>query len=252
MAKKSGSKRKSNKKITKKELKDLISKGKKQGYLTYDEINDALPDTMLALEQIDETLMMFDDHDIEIIDEKKSKLIPRRTKDSEKKASIGDTSAPDFGTVTDPVKMYLREMGLVTLLSREGEVEIAKKIEAGEQEVLRALIDTTTGVDCILELGDHIQEGNLRPKHVLRDIRDIEEGEAYVDETLQIDNFLGTICSIRAINAENNVYRQKLFSSDLDPDEQRRIRRCITRRNNKTFDLLKDWRLEIGVVDNIE
>jgi RNA polymerase primary sigma factor len=252
MAKQSGKKRKSTKKISKKAIKDLISKGKERGYLTYNEINEALPDDMLSLEQIDDTLIMFDDNDIEIIDEKKTKLIPSAKKAVNKKSVTSDTSSVDFGKVTDPVKMYLREMGLVTLLSREGEVEIAKKIESGEQEVLRALIDTTTGVFCLLELGEHIRHGALRPKHVLRDIRDVEEGDNYVDEALQIESFVKTVGKIKAINEENEVYREELFLSDLEPDERRRIRRCITRRNNKIFDSLKDWRLEIGVMENID
>jgi len=252
MAKKADKKRKRTKPITKKALQELISKGKKQGYLTYGEINKVLPEEMLSLEQIDETLIMFDEHDIKIIDEKKSKVVPNRKKSIAKKIAVSDTSGSDFGTITDPVKMYLREMGLVTLLSREGEVEIAKKIEAGEQEILRALLDTTIGIYCLLELGEQIEYGVLRPKHVLRDIRDVEEGDTYVDEALQIESFLTTIRSIKTINEESGAFRDKLFSSNLEPDEQRRIRRCITRRNNKIFELPKDWRLEVGVMDNIE
>ena len=252
MAKKSATKRKGTKNITKNELKDLISKGKQQGFLTYNEIQNVLPEEMLSVGQIDETLIMFDNHDIEIVDENKSKLAKSIKKVKEKKVEIDNVSVSDFGTVTDPVKMYLREMGLVTLLSREGEVVIAKKIEAGEQEVLRALIDTTIGVECILELGEKIESRVLRPKQVLRDIREIEDGDAYVDEELQIDSFLITISSIKAIDEENKLLREKLFLSDLDTGEQRRIRRSITRRNNKIFELLKDWRLELGVVDEIE
>ena len=246
MAKKSANNRKKTKKIPKKTLEKLISKGKKQGFLTFDEINKALPDDMLS-EQIDETLMMFDDHDIEIIDEKKTKL-PTKVK----KVKISDTSVSDYGSVTDPVKMYLREMGLVTLLSREGEVVIAKEIEAGEQEILKALIDTTIGVECILELGRKIENGELRPRRVLRDVREIEEGDAYVEEAIQIENYLSTVHLIKAIDDENRTYREKLFSSDQDLDEKRRIRRCISRRNKKIFDLLKDWRFEIGVLDKID
>ena len=248
MAKKSAKKQNKTKYIPKKTLDKLISKGKKQGFLTYDDINKALPEDMLSLEQIDETLIMFDDHNINIIDEKKNKLATIVKKDK-----IVDTSLSDYGTVTDPVKMYLREMGLVTLLSREGEVVIAKEIEAGEQEILKALIDTTIGVKCIVELGRKIENGDLRPKQVLRDVRDIEEGDnAYVDESLQIKKYLNTVHYITAIDEENKAYREKLFSSDLDPDEQRRIRRCISRRNKKIFHLLKDWRFEIGVIDKIE
>ena len=246
MAKKSATNRKKAKKIPKKTFEKLISKGKQQGFLTYDEINKVLPDDMLS-EQIDETLMMFDDHDIEIIDEKKTKL-PTKVK----KVKISDTSVSDYGSVTDPVKMYLREMGLVTLLSREGEVVIAKEIEAGEQEILKALIDTTIGVECILELGRKIENGELRPRRVLRDVREIEEGDAYVEEAIQIENYLNTVHLIKAIDDENRVYREKLFSFDPDLDEKRRIRRCISRRNNKIFDLLKDWRFEIGVLDKID
>ena len=246
MAKKSAKNREKTKKIPKKILEKLISKGKQRGFLTYDEINKALPDDMLS-EQIDETLIMFDDHDIEIIDEKKNKL-PAKVK----KVKIADTSVSDYGSVTDPVKMYLREMGLVTLLSREGEVVIAKEIEAGEQEILKALIDTTIGVKCILELGRKIENGELRPRRVLRDVREIEEGDAYVEESIQIKNYLKTVHLIKAIDDENGAYRKKLFSPDLDLDEKRRIRRCISRRNKKIFDLLKDWRFEIGVLDKID
>jgi len=246
MAKKSAKNRAKTKKIPKKILEKLISKGKQRGFLTYDEINKALPDDMLS-EQIDETLIMFDDHDIEIIDEKKNKL-PAKVK----KVKIADTSVSDYGSVTDPVKMYLREMGLVTLLSREGEVVIAKEIEAGEQEILKALIDTTIGVKCILELGRKIENGELRPRRVLRDVREIEEGDAYVEESIQIENYLKTVHLIKAIDDENGAYRKKLFSPDLDLDEKRRIRRCISRRNKKIFDLLKDWRFEIGVLDKID
>ena len=169
MAKKKSKKKKGYKKGIKKTLEKLISKGKKKGFLTYDEINDALPEDMLSLDQIDETFIMFDANDIEIIDEEKGKLTKKIQKAKEVKLKASDTSVSDFGTVTDPVKMYLREMGLVTLLSREGEVVIAKEIEAGEQEVLKALIDTRIGVESLLVLAEGLENGEYRPKQVLRD-----------------------------------------------------------------------------------
>ena len=249
MATKSAAKRKNAKKVNKQALNKLIVKGKKQGSLTYDEINKVFPEDMLSSDQFDETLMLFDDLDIEIVDEKKCNVADNQV---ESKKELNKTKAvfsDDFGTVTDPVKMYLREMGLVTLLSREGEVEIAKKIEAGEQAVLRSLIDTTTGVECILDLGKHIESGKLRPKHVLRDV---DEGDAYVDEVIQIERFLSTISSIEKIDKENKAYGEKLFSSKLSLSEQRLIRSRITRRSNKIFDLLKNWRFEGKVIDKIE
>ena len=235
------------KKNDQKVLNALIEKGKRQGSLTYDEINKALPNEMMSSEMIDDTLMMFDDMDIEIIEE-----TVRSAKDStpDKKAALNKlVAASDFGSVTDPVKMYLREMGMVTLLSREGEVEIAKKIEEGEQNVLKALLETSLGVKYILEFGDLVEKGALRPKHVLRDV---DEGDAYVEERVHIENFLKTIAAIRGVNDENREYRERIFSDPLEPDEARRIRRCIMRRNNKIFELLKGWRLEGGIVNRIE
>ena len=237
------------KKALQKILEELVKRGKAQGFLTYDEINAALPEALMSPDQIDDTLMMFDEYDIEVIDEKKGILKAQGKSGKAANLKAEDASLPDFGTVTDPVKMYLREMGNVTLLSREGEVEIAKKIEFGEQEVLRALLDTTTAVDCILELGEHIHNGALRPKYVLRDI---DEGDNFQDETEQTDRFLATIEAIREINMENHTRREQLFQTSLKPDEQRRIRRAINRRTVKIFTLLKEWRLESSVIDRIE
>jgi RNA polymerase primary sigma factor len=236
------------KKRDEKALKALIQKGKAQGSLTYDEINEALPNEMMSSEMIDDTLMMFDDMDIEIIETGERKT--RKAQSPAKKETPGKAvSVSDFGSVTDPVKMYLREMGMVTLLSREGEVEIAKKIEEGEQDVLKALLETSLGVKYILEFGELIEKGALRPKHVLRDV---DEGDAYVDEMVQIENFLGTISAIHKVNDEIKAYRERMFTEQMEPDEARRVRRCIMRRNNKIFELLKGWRLEGGVIDRIE
>ena len=232
--------------IDTKALTQLITKGKKQGHLTYEEINTALPEEMLSSDQIDETLMLFDDLDIEILENGKAKLPEKAVKC---KTVMEETEPPDFGTVTDPVKMYLREMGLVTLLSREGEVEIAKKIEAGEQEVLKALLETTSGVNTLIELGNKIESQELRPKHVLRDL---DEGDAYIDEALQIENFLSTIHAIKDIDTENQELRKKLFETELAPDERRRVRRSVARRNRKIFEFMKGWRLEGNIIDQME
>ncbi len=235
--------------INRKALKELISKGTKQGYLTYDEINEVLPEDMLSAEQIEETLILFDDHEIDILDEKSARKSEQAKKLKQAKLKERQRAVTDFGAVTDPVKMYLREMGMVTLLSREGEVEIAKKIEAGEQEVLRAVLDTIHGVESILELGDRIEKAELRPKYVLRDI---DEGDTYVDEVVQTEKFLNTIRAIREIHLENNAFRERLFTDELKPDESRRVRRSIKRRNARIFELLKEWRLEGSIIDDIE
>ena len=232
-----------------KAVKQLLAKGKKQGYLTYDEINELIPEEMLSPEQIDETLIMFDENEIEVIDEKTEKKLITQKKEKGKRILPEKFADSDFGTVTDPVKMYLREMGLVTLLSREGEVEIAKKIEAGEQEVLHALLETTTGSENIISLGEEIEKENIRPKHVLRDV---DEGDTYVDEAEQTQKFLATIREIKKIHEENKIIREQLFSTNLDPEEHRKLKRNLAHKIDNIFDLLKEWRLETSVIDGIE
>jgi RNA polymerase primary sigma factor len=244
--------KKSDKTIDEKSTKALIAQGKKTGFLSYGQINDALPPDMLSADKIDETLIMFEELGIDIVDEQNQKVAKSKTKTKSLATANkkDDSSMPDYGSVTDPVKMYLREMGMVTLLSREGEVEIAKKIEAGEQDVLKALLETTIGVDYLLNLGQRIGNQLLRPKHVLRDI---DEGDTYQDEVAQIGAFINTISNITEVHNENMAFRDKLFNDHkMAADEQRRIRRCITRRNQKIFEMLKEWRLEGNVIDQIE
>jgi len=249
MAKKDSSKKQHDQKEARKAIAELIKRGKREGLLTYEQINARLPESMLSADQIDETLMVFEKAGIEVIDEKKSKAVRKAAPGGGKKSVKSAAGAVDFGSVTDPVKMYLREMGMVTLLSREGEVEIAKKIEAGEREVLRALVDTASAVEVILKLGRGVESGELRPKYVLRDL---DEGDTYVDEVMQTERFVRTIHAIDAIQSENKRLRERLFSCNLKPEEARRVRRSINRRNKKIFDLLKDWRFEGSVLDKIE
>ena len=196
-----------------KKLKTLIAKGKKQGFLTYEEINELIPDGKVSAEQIDNTLIMLGDMNITITDKEKiPKQIVKLKAKEKKTGKTVQKGLPDFGTVTDPVKMYLREMGLVTLLSREGEVEIAKKIEAGEQLVLRALLDTQATVELIIDLGEHIEQGRVRPNHILKDV---DDNDMAVEEALKTKAFLETIHAVKAIHAENQTLRKMLFDDEL-------------------------------------
>lgn len=241
--------REKDKKVSRKAIQELLSRGRRQGFLTYDEINQVLPDEMLTPEQIDETLMLFDDNGIEVLDEKHNRKLVKAAVPAETRAPVEDIDGIDYGSVTDPVKMYLREMGMVTLLSREGEVEIAKRIEAGEQEVLRALLETTIGVEAILELGEKIESGALRAKHVLRDI---DEGDTYSDEVEQTQKFLETIRRIRALHQKSRPLRDQVFQADPESEKHRKARRDLERHLDEIFELLKDWRLESSVIDDIE
>ncbi|MDY6986424.1 MAG: RNA polymerase sigma factor RpoD [Thermodesulfobacteriota bacterium] len=233
------------------DLKLLITRGKKQGYLTYEELNDALPDGAVSADQIDEMMMVFDELDIEIVDGKRLKSLEQRVEKSATQLKVAAPLEPGkdaFGRVTDPVKMYLREMGLVSLLSREGEVEIAKQIEAGEQDVLMALVESTIGVRSIMSLGERLRHGEIRLRDVLRDV---DETDACIEEEEHIQKISKIIDRVGRIARQNEAYREQLFGPPTDREERRRVRRCINRRNRKIFKNIKDWRLEQKLIDLI-
>jgi RNA polymerase primary sigma factor len=233
------------------DLKQLITKGKKQGYLTYEELNNALPEGDVSAEQIDEIMMVFDELDIEIVEGKKitvaDKKLPKKPSETKRKTTF-PSERDNFGRVTDPVKMYLREMGLVSLLSREGEVEIAKQIEAGEQETLRALVESTIGIRGIIKLGGDLKHGKTRLRDVLRDV---DESDTFIEETEHVEKICNIIDNIIKFDQENEGYRGLLFGSAVNQEERRRARRCINRRNRKIFEKVRDWRLEGKWIENI-
>ena len=225
-------------------LKQLITKGKRHGYLTYEELNDALPAGEVSSDQVDEMMMVFDELGIEIIDGKKISALKQKARKTvpEVKPRVPLEPGKDtFGRVTDPVKMYLREMGLVSLLSREGEVEIAKQIEVGEQEVLKALMECTVGARRIVSLGKHLRRGEIRLRDVLRDV---DETDAFIEETEHTKKICDIIDTVERIERESEGYREELFGLPMEREERRRVRRCINRRSRKSFDYIKDWRLE--------
>ncbi len=226
----------------KQKLKGLFAKGKKQGEVTYDEISKALDEKKIPPEQMDDVLNHLDSLSIAVV-KKKKKAPAKAAKKAEKKSSA------DSGAVTDTVKMYLQEMGSVTLLSREGEVEIAKKIEAGEQEALRGMMDTTLGVECIIALGENIEVGNLRPKHVLKDV---DEGDVSDEESQRLDAFMESLIKIKAAEEENRVWRQQKMDADLSTADRKRLNDSILRTNNKIFEYLCEYRLENEVLGKIE
>jgi len=181
------------------------------------------------------------------MDDKTNTHQPRK-KSSRNKPRVTFAEAHS-GSLKDPITKYLREVGKCNLLSREDEIGIAKKIEAGEKEVLKSMLETPLGMESFLALGDNIEVGNIRAKNVLRDM---VEGGVEVDEVRHIENFLDMIRSVRDVDKENWALREKLFENVSGSGEQSRIRRAITRRNIKTFGLLKDWRFESRVIDRIE
>ncbi len=166
-----------------KEVQALLERGRRQGRLTYDELNEALPPDMVTSDQIDDLMVWLKSEDIDVVDgapdgqSRTSSAPVAATRSSVRRASTIVPPADDSYTQksNDPVRMYLRKMGSVSLLTREGEVEIAKRIEEGEGHIFDVIVNSFVGVSEILDVGESLRKGKLRVKDVVRDLDKEEE-----------------------------------------------------------------------------
>jgi RNA polymerase primary sigma factor len=155
------------------ELDKLIAMGKQKGFLTYDEVNDALPQDIVSLDQLDDIMMMFGAMDIEVVDTAKASRLPSEIEpqaeadDDEPADAPIDLSPGPVGRTEDPVRLYLREMGRVSLLTREGEITLAKRIEEGKDEVTRAILATNLALEKIQHLRDELKKDVVPIKEVV-------------------------------------------------------------------------------------
>ncbi|KJZ17025.1 MULTISPECIES: RNA polymerase sigma factor RpoD [unclassified Halomonas] len=145
-------------------LKELIARGKEQGFLTYAEVNDHLPEDIADPDQVEDIIGMINDMGINVVEEAPDEdtlmMSDHSTDESAAEEAVAALAAveSDVGRTTDPVRMYMREMGTVELLTREGEIEIAKRIEEGTREVMSALAYVPGAVESILDAYDATQD----------------------------------------------------------------------------------------------
>jgi RNA polymerase primary sigma factor len=170
------------KKTSIEEVQQLIDLGKEKGFLTYEEVNDILPADMVSSEQIEDVMTMFGEMDIEVV-ESEQKATTTKAKQSDSSDSDDSDDEPEFdadvmGRTSDPVRMYLREMGQVSLLTREGEVEIAKRIEEGEALVARVIVKTPIAFMEVVNLGERHHKGQISVAEITKDYDEEEGAEA--------------------------------------------------------------------------
>src|SRR4249920_408992 len=151
-------------------IKKMVLKGKERGYLTYDELNAALPQDQVSSEQIEDTMTMLSELGINVIESEESEEPAEAEAEDGESEVRGNVDDDDIGRTDDPVRMYLREMGSVELLSREGEIAIAKRIEAGRDMMIGGLCESPLTFKAIISWHDQLKAGRM----LLRDIVDLE------------------------------------------------------------------------------
>ncbi len=155
-------------------VKKMVARGKERGYVTYDELNAAMPPEEVSSEQIEDTMAMLSELGINVVESEEGEEAAAETAEEETEtegfSAAGNVDEEDLGRTDDPVRMYLREMGSVELLSREGEIAIAKRIEAGREMMIGGICESPLTLRAVVDWHDALVEGKM----LLRDIIDLD------------------------------------------------------------------------------
>ncbi len=231
-------------------VKQLINLGKEKGYLTYEEVNDLLPPDIVSSDQIDDLMMMFGEMDIEVVDAAHKVKVGKQREEVERLPAEEEMEleAEALGKAIDPVYMYLREMGSVSLLTREGEVEIAKRIEAGEKEVIKAVLDSPLTIKEIIQFGERLRSKKVNTKELAQEL---EEEDYFLEEEFNVQRILSLIDQIRRVDERNRKIRDRLAKGKSNSSGRAQLERRLQANKEKIVSLLKDLNLKTKHIDKI-
>lgn len=242
------------------ELKSLFDLARTRKYLTYDEINELLPSHVVGSEQIDELLIkIMTDYHVELVaSEKKIPVTEKKLQalndekteeDEEDEEVVADPDAVVRGN--DPVKMYLHEMGCVSLLTREGEVEIAKRIERGEQQVFGVIIECPVTIKEVLALGDKLRKGSIRLKEVIKGFDDEEVAEG--DDSTNVERVLKLIDEMKEYDAKYHALLDKrnAMEPDVSPHVRALMDQEVAASKEQVVACLRSINLNTNMIDHI-
>ena len=232
------------------EVKKLISIGKEKGFLTYDELNSTLPAEVVSSEQFGSIMTMFGEMDIEIVDAPEGERI-RKARDTEETSEEAEEAEVEAGAgageeekeekeidltpgalsrTDDPVRLYLKEMGSVALLSREGEIEIAKRIEEGKKDIASVIYGMPMTIEFVLALYDQLKSGTIDVREI---VPIVETEEEFEEEQIQRDyeelrvKTLEGLNSVRKISTSLKSLYEVARHADSDPTKQKKIKKQI-------------------------
>lgn len=235
------------------QIKLLIAKGKKNGFLTFEEVGKTLPTEMNTPDQLEEVMSIFDQMNIVIVDsEENGKKLTSETTDTDEELDLvpseGDDAADYSSRSTDPVRMYLREMGAVPLLDREGEVVIAKKIENGELEVLYALVEVPVAIEELVQVGEDLKNTRIKLKDV---VKTIEEDDPTEDEMNQRQRVIFLLDEVKALFKKKRKIYDKLDSCAQLDRRVTGVQNEILSYKEEIVTRLRDIKIEKTLIDRI-
>ncbi len=232
-------------KLDKDEIDQLISKGRKQGYLLFEEIDKTFHDEFDRDQKFDDFLSSMDDYGIKILDSKQRKVFPKR-----KKSDVISLEALE--RTTDPVKLYLREMGNISLLTREGEIAIAREIERGEKAIIKALSKTRLVLTEVLSLEERIND-NPEILHDMFDLSEEDLSEVRLEE--KKNEILEKIREIRELSHELDSLpstKKYKFSRGRLIVKMSRLIRELNIRSNHRERIIEALREKLKIINELE
>ncbi|GAB5550034.1 MAG: RNA polymerase sigma factor RpoD [Sandaracinaceae bacterium] len=224
----------------------LIERGRTKSFLTYDEINEALANDVTS-DQIDELMVTLGHEDIEVVDQAgNAKVNKNRDKNRPRKSSLPPASEDGmYQKSNDPVRMYLRKMGSVSLLTREGEVEIARRIEQGEDRIFEVILNSRVGVAEIIEIGERVKRGKLRPKDVIKNHDD--ENFTEDDQRARIGR---TAEKVKRLESQNAKLREEISGSRKASD-RKAAEEQIDKNRRERIEALRELGLNKKTIDKV-
>ena len=243
------------------QVKQLISIGKEKGYLTYEEVNDILPDDVVSSGEIDDIFIMFNEMDINVIDAaEKTKYTEEKFESEEKVSDLGfpelgeEASSEGYiGRTDDPVRLYLREMGTVPLLTREDEVRIAKRIEMGKQKIIKAISKTQIAYREIKGLKNRLIEGRVFSSS--KDIPSVNENEEDLhfedNGSESVNNFIKMVEVIEKLESEVLNLHLQMGGKDLDSVQRKNISRIIHKKRAQIIKIVRMIPLDSRQINKI-
>ena len=230
-------------------VKQLISLGKGKGYLTYDEVNDLLPPDIVAPDQIDDLMTMFHEMNIDVIDTQgvEAPKPPEEGEPLPPGEELG-LEAEGEAKARDLPQIYLREMGSVPLLKRQGEIEIARRIEEGKEDVINAVLSSPLTIKEIIQIGERLASKKAKMGERAREPEeegDLSEGEFNVRKILSL------IEQIKKLAERNRQVQERLTGETILDSRRARMEKQLEANREKIFSLLKDLNLKSKYVDEI-
>jgi len=235
------------------EIGRLVLQGKEKGYITYEEVNNALPSSFIAPEQIDGLMNVFGANEIHVVDSDSAgkKLVSENNISEEKEPTPSDNATANKNesvSIDDPVRMYLREMGTISLLTREGEVTIAKKIEAGQHEVIASVANCPITLKEIMQLGEQIKRGEISLFDVVL-IGEPEEKKIEI-EAKETKKFLNRIKLFKTNSKKLKTLRRKITPKLKDKTREKYEQEVVSQ-SSILEESIRSMKLSPNIMDGI-